>query len=410
MITTSNRHGSFVAACYTIPHMKSFTLIYVNPTLDPEEVVWRRENLLEYADQALLSKMDERSRKAICTIISANRIGHNPSLPASIAKQYEMVLRGISAKLPTLFIAAPTCRFYPAPSMIPNQRDSIVIGGSGGAGKSWVAGNYCESHKRLYPQRKIYLISNKPIDEAFDALPYVQRIPPSEWEAFIGVMPKEADEKRKVKPKRKPKPKPKPKPKKEKEPAKKKRKVKEGEEADMDMETKDSSGSSSNAVIDLEPDEEKAEVEAEMEVEEEEEEIVVRNIADFQSSLFVFDDINFIAPDRMRTKVHMFKDFLCELGRSFHINVVYCTHLSMKGAESSTALNECTGMVFFPCAPSGCYHYEAYMKQYLKFPQRVIDKILDRSNRWIMLNMQHPRFLLTENKLMLLDSLITQNE
>lgn len=75
-------------------------------------------------------------------------------------------------------------KLFPAPTDDEKQRDYVYVCGPSGAGKSTFMANYAKLYHVIFPKRQILLFGGKPKDEAFDDIPYVNRVPSSEWSLF----------------------------------------------------------------------------------------------------------------------------------------------------------------------------------------------------------------------------------
>ena len=67
--------------------------------------------------------------------------------------------------------------FNIAPSTDPDKREIIYICGPSGSGKSYIAKCYGEMYQKLYPDRKVYLVSKLEQDDTIDSMePQAERI------------------------------------------------------------------------------------------------------------------------------------------------------------------------------------------------------------------------------------------
>lgn len=57
------------------------------------------------------------------------------------------------------------------------ERQIFYIAGPSGAGKSTVASQLAQNYRKMFPEREIYLFSNKPEDPVFDDLGFITRVP-----------------------------------------------------------------------------------------------------------------------------------------------------------------------------------------------------------------------------------------
>jgi len=66
--------------------------------------------------------------------------------------------------------------FRVVPQDIPNQRESILISGPSGSGKSHFCSEYIKTFHEMFPERQVFIFSKKDEDPAFDQFPFVQRV------------------------------------------------------------------------------------------------------------------------------------------------------------------------------------------------------------------------------------------
>jgi hypothetical protein len=62
------------------------------------------------------------------------------------------------------------------PQAIRDQREYVYAPAASGAGKSFLAGQFAEMYHKVYPQNRIFVLSKKQEDSAFDRHPFIQRI------------------------------------------------------------------------------------------------------------------------------------------------------------------------------------------------------------------------------------------
>ena len=78
-------------------------------------------------------------------------------------------------------------------SLLPNMetRDCLYISGPAGAGKSYYCAKYLKQLKKCYPNKDVYLFSNKEHDKVLDGLGFVKRIPINQALVDDPIEPKE---------------------------------------------------------------------------------------------------------------------------------------------------------------------------------------------------------------------------
>lgn len=113
--------------------------------------------------------------------------------------------------------------------------------------------------------------------------------------------------------------------------------------------------------------------------------------------LIIFDDIDSISDKKLRANVYQMIDKVFKLGRSFHINII-CTIHNYNGKESTTLLNECTSLTFFPQNWNRSLDY--LTKQYCGFSNATIAKIRGNTKtRATTLMKTFPQVIIQSNKI-----------
>lgn len=67
-------------------------------------------------------------------------------------------------------VLPPGSTFEPLPSSSPEERQIWYVAGQSGSGKSWFARSIAQNYAKLYPERKIYLVSKLEEDETLDTM------------------------------------------------------------------------------------------------------------------------------------------------------------------------------------------------------------------------------------------------
>jgi hypothetical protein len=155
---------------------------------DDSLLIINRHNLGAYIDNKIFNNgRYPISVHFVDLIKSAINNGAGPLRSNTVIDAYyKLARKHVADQLKTRYIVENSQELYPAPSSKLNQRDCIVVTGPSGVGKSWWAAKYCVGYHHVYPTRNIYLISLKDKDEAFDTLPYVNRVPRTRWTEFMG--------------------------------------------------------------------------------------------------------------------------------------------------------------------------------------------------------------------------------
>ena len=62
------------------------------------------------------------------------------------------------------------CKFEIIPNTNPNKRDIIYLAGASGSGKSYLCKQIVENYVKLYPKRKIFIVSKLDYDDTLDSI------------------------------------------------------------------------------------------------------------------------------------------------------------------------------------------------------------------------------------------------
>lgn len=332
---------------------------------------------------------------------------------------YHMVVDDLYPRLKTLLSDVMLRTFivpdqfsmvYPACTNRPNQRDYFLITGPSGSGKTTLARNIIHAYHQKYPDNSIIIITNKdtygkePIDKICDISQndidvtnidelkgkklqdllafekdslkeeinkkepdrhfYATRLHKDEWfDFFCNYAPAKKRMRRELKKAKK------------------------------------------TIIRSFGPDE----CEDEIDVEDDDKEIEtldaklraydIKPTKEFKNTLFLFDDIENVTPDKLKDMINNVKGALTKMGRSDNITVLLCNHLHgyKHGRED---LNECTHLALFPRMTSS-HHLEYTFKEYLRMtPDTIKDVLRKHSNeQWIMVYKLHPRILLTPKRI-----------
>jgi hypothetical protein len=123
---------------------------------------------------------------------------------------------------------------------------------------------------------------------------------------------------------------------------------------------------------------------------------------EFKDSIVVFDDIDGLESTTkeqrlIKAEVHNLKNQILELGRSLNITCLISSHISTKGNETKTLINE-SHLTFIYPSSGGPYH--RLLSFYYGFNNKQIQKIKDFNSRWVCLTRSFPRAIITETELM----------
>jgi hypothetical protein len=341
--------------CFYVKPNEPAISFYSHRNLDADMVMMKRDNMVAYINKNIFKEGKARypiSEKMISYIMNAinNNIHPNPrNCDPMVFNYYNLAVENINVKLPITYIAENGCRFYPCPTIREDQRDFTISSAPAGAGKSFLLADYCSTYHFTFPNRKIYLFSHKEVDKALDKLPYIERIPKSEFSTFIDTYSDIAEEVIK-------------------KPKKQKKSKDDDEDNDEDTET----------------------------IEEVTTKVIIEKKS-LENCLVCFDDIEHIKPESLLKKVYEFKTFICEVKRSAQVDVYLCNHMMMDYRRTRAELSEATAIVLFPEAVSD-HHMTRYLGEYLCIDAENIERLIDEKNRWVHLYTTHPMVAVTEKE------------
>ena len=379
---------------------KEDTPVYYDEKEDRDKVIGldNRKNITDYENKLLYNSGRYPLKENVVQEVRHMLIyGYNPrshAIHPFIKQLYEKQMEHFCSIFPYEFRRENEENLiYPCPSLEEEQRDSIIVAGNSGAGKSRWCALFCETYNFTYPERKIYLFSEKVEDKALDKLSYVKRVPKKEWEDFCGDFNDEEEEKlvKKRMAKRK------------RELPKKKVKVENGHFT-VDDSDSFSDGSQCAEVDDKtakqkydfnisefedkrgrkisEDDEDVGDDDEQQKKRAEKDEKTIQN---FKNSLFIFDDIEDTTPQSTRKFIFSFKDFINRLGRSSNIDIIICRHILMDYGRTRNDLNEATMVTLFP-NHTDRFHLIYYCKEKLLLNDESIDKVVNCSDRWVTIH------------------------
>lgn len=350
------------AAIYAMPGDKSKDF-YLHAMFNYENLIPPRTNITEYIDpdwmkQSNNNPLNPDTVERIIQVITQGIILNPKTVPVTFYNSWSKVMSELNRMMSTYYIAEKGCRFYIAPTMVKDQHDVIKATGQAGIGKSWIMADYTCFYHHAFPENKIYLLAGKPEDKALDQLTFIERIKQEDWDEFMGYFP-ESKEKKEKKPA---------------EPKKKKQKKNEEEENPENGE---------RASDEKKPEDSKE---------------VPKTVKDFKNSLFLFDDIENIKPDKAREKLYDFKSYLTGVGRSSAIDIFICDHVTRNYQKTREELIELTAIVLFPIQGNK-FQMESYLRIYLKLGKKAIKRILNPIHRWVMIYLKHPMTMVNEKEI-----------
>lgn len=125
-------------------------------------------------------------------------------------------------------------------------------------------------------------------------------------------------------------------------------------------------------------------------------------LEDFQDSLIIYDDTDFVKNREIKNKLSNILDGLLQGGRHHNTDVIYTSHLCNKGHETRLILAEAHSIVLFPKV-MGNRALSYVLDQYYGLSKKQISKIKKLSGRWISLVKTHPYVILYKKGLYILN-------
>lgn len=125
------------------------------------------------------------------------------------------------------------------------------------------------------------------------------------------------------------------------------------------------------------------------------------DVALFEESLVIFDDIDVIGNKKHREAVYTVLNQVLEIGRHFKISCIITNHLPTAGKDTRRVLNECSAVVYFP--HSGSLRQLRYLlEQYVGLDKLDMIKAKKSKSRWATIFKNYPQVMMTENEMWLL--------
>jgi RecA-family ATPase len=118
-------------------------------------------------------------------------------------------------------------------------------------------------------------------------------------------------------------------------------------------------------------------------------------LEDFRDTLVLFDDIDCIRNKEIRTKLFNILHSLLELARHVNCTVLYLSHLSTKGHETRTILNECGSVTIFP-KNMNSRAFKYLLETYFGLDKAQIKRIKQLRSRAITIVKTYPNIVIYE--------------
>lgn len=112
--------------------------------------------------------------------------------------------------------------------------------------------------------------------------------------------------------------------------------------------------------------------------------------------IVVFDDVDSVTDKVQNKNIFKFREQILECGRKPHISTLITSHLINKGLTTRNLINELTQIVLFP---AGCSHLEYFLDKHMGFKKNQIKEIEEMRTRYILINNEVPRYVLSKHKL-----------
>lgn len=128
---------------------------------------------------------------------------------------------------------------------------------------------------------------------------------------------------------------------------------------------------------------------------------------ELKDSLVIFDDTDTIKDKEIRNAVNDLKNDLLETGRHNSTYVLITSHLISNYKETRTVLNESHLITVYPS--SGSSHQIKYvLKNYFGLGNEDLSKLFKLNSRWISLRKVYPQLVISEHKIYLLGSCLSE--
>lgn len=119
------------------------------------------------------------------------------------------------------------------------------------------------------------------------------------------------------------------------------------------------------------------------------------SLEDFRDSLCLFDDIDCVKQKKIRDKLFNILHSLLELARHVNCTVIYLSHLSTKGHETRTILNECISSTIFP-KNMNARGFKYLLESYFGLDKKQIKRIKQLKSRAVTIVKTYPNVVIYE--------------
>lgn len=222
------------------------------------------------------------------------------------------------------------------------SRESILVSGANGSGKSFFVGSYAEKWQKLFPKSPIYLLSNKPVEDepCFKKLKRLHQIPLTQKRLIEIVGKDEFISSKKI-----------------------------AEDDDEDEED-DKEGYAPYQYF----------------------------VSKTGQSLVIADD--FESDGKIEKMVRTIINSILRVGRAKRVYCIIVSHTLCGGQKTKTFFTECDAFCLFGRSGISPYHLKYCLKNYTSMNEHQITKIMDTNSRWTYIH-KSPKYVIEENKLWL---------
>jgi hypothetical protein len=317
--------------------------IYLSSTvLQDDDSLMERPDITKYIDEKVwITSKRKIPNDVIKKVLAYISLGEEPrgytQFDAKVKLYYDRAIRSIECNTMVKFFAPEGMKFSPAPSMVKDQRDCIMVPGPSGVGKTTWGLLYALAYKATYPKNRILYFSLKSSDKKVDEYTFIERVPLEEWRRYTGELSSNhADKKRK--------------------------------KSDDNME--------------------------------EDNDICERmSIDELANTLIWTDDFENADPQVVK-EMNAFIKYCSQLGRDRNINLIVCIHQGFDSHKTRDLILESNMIVWFPSSGTN-NHMVRYMKEFATLDNRQIQKVTNMTSRWAVIYLRHPVCIISESEMWL---------
>lgn len=118
-------------------------------------------------------------------------------------------------------------------------------------------------------------------------------------------------------------------------------------------------------------------------------------LADFEDSLLVFDDIDVIVNKALKGKLYNILNNLLMTGRHSKTSVIFTSHIATNGRDTKVILAECTHLVCFPKMMNGRTR-DYLLKAYIGLSNKEIQNVMQLRSRAVVFVRGYPQVVVHE--------------